>query len=127
MMYRIISTVLLVCLLFASCEKEEATCPLLMDAIVGTWQSSALGAGTITFQGDGSLLDDNDLLIGGSAGGASFTDKSWSITGDQNNELLITANAGTSFLNTNLTVSEWTCSRITIMEFGITIALEKIG
>ena len=113
-------------LLFSACKKDDPiTCPLLADAIVGTWVAPALGTGFIDFRSDGTLIDDNDLIIGGNAGGAALTEKTWEITGDQNDTILVKAGSAASFLSINLPVDSWDCNRITIVALGVSIILER--
>lgn len=68
--------------LAASCDKN-CTAPALSTNIVGTWtaQNWALGSmaesGSVTFQSDGTLIDNSHIILDAEINGISTTEKTW--------------------------------------------------
>lgn len=99
-----------------SCGEDE-TCDVLQDTLVDTWNITNLGgeSGEITLQEDGTLVDDNNIIIEYENNGNTGDIKTWSLDG---NDLTFTATVdpavGSGFGSVTLTVTSFDCDQVTL-------------
>ena len=108
-------------LTLVSCGDDS--CDVLEETIVGTWESAPLGEGEFQFLSDGTLVDDNDLLIEAEINGSPLGDKSWRV--ENGNKLFVRATDGTQFLEAELNVPSFDCDQITVEQLGISINFDR--
>ena len=101
----------------------DDSCDVLEETIVGTWESAPLGEGEFQFLSDGSLVDDNDLLIEAEFNGSPLNDKTWRVEND--NKLFVRASDGSQFLEAELNVPTFDCDVITVEQLGISIEFSR--
>ncbi len=105
-----------------SCNKDE-DCDNLSTNIIGSWEL-AFDNSIVEFKSDGSLIDQNDGLIGGEFNGSVLSKKTYSIEAD---EIKVRAEeeGGGQFLSTSFMVTESTCDEITITFLGIPVKMTR--
>lgn len=90
------------------------SCDMLDENIIGTWSAPLLGAGTFTFNEDGTVVDADDLLLAGSVSGMSLDMKTWRTVGDE--MLIVRASDGAQFLEAELNVTSFDCDVIELVQ-----------
>ena len=66
-----------------ACNKDDdAPCTDLGDTLIGSWSVTAIGLdlGDVEFKSDGTLIDPDDVLIGGEVNGIVLDEKSYTVT-----------------------------------------------
>ena len=116
-------------LTITSCSKEEATvvCTDLSETLVGIWESDQLGSGTFEFKADGTLVDDNFLLLSIAPNPTPLIGKKWTATDNAMLSLsaFIAITNGISSLNEKLEVDSFECDEITINQSGVLIKFRR--
>ncbi len=121
--FKIFTLLAFFALVTTSCGEEE--CLDLSESIVGTWESSTLGSGNIEFVSDGTLIDEDDLIIGFEANGVAYDQKSWMLT-DNDSKLSIRAESeGAGFFESELNVVSFDCESFTLEQLGISVVFNK--
>ena len=111
-----------VLMLVTSCQKDDCDAPPVGQNIVGTWKVDNQ-SGSVVFQADGTLLDPNDLLIDGEVNGMVLDNKSWMLVpGDY---LLLSADNGSTSLESEFYISRNDCNRITMEVFFVAVDLRR--
>ena len=115
-------------LAFVSCGKDDDDCnnPGDLDTvIVGEWGVTAIGIplGTVTFNANGTLTDEDDVLIGGEIGGVMFDQKSYEVK--SNTLLELTASDGTNSISTDANITSYTCDEIEGDIQGIDFTMQR--
>ena len=110
-------------LLFVTVSCGDDSCDVLSETIIGTWESAPLGNGEFEFLSDGTLIDENDLLIDAEFNGISLDEKSWRV--ENENKLFVTATDGSQFLEGELNVPSFDCDVITVEQIGISIQFTR--
>ena len=108
-------------LTITSCSKEEATvvCTDLSETLVGIWESDQLGSGTFEFKADGTLVDDNFLLLSIAPNPTPLIGKKWTADNTMLSlSAFIAITNGISSLNEKLEVDSFECDVITINRAG---------
>jgi hypothetical protein len=109
-----------IALVTLSCNKKEDCTPgELSSVIVGKWDLTALGtnAGSVEFKSDGTLVDPDDVLIGGESGGVILDQKSYQVL--SNTLVSVRAENGGQFVEAEFHVTSYTCDEIKIDVIGI--------
>jgi hypothetical protein len=113
---------LLTTLVFSSCSKDEPyNCDdtNLATTIIGPWTVEALGAdGEVEFLADGTLLDPEDAISGGSINDIPLTERSYAVIGDTILEIESAAVGGTPSFAFEYPVTSYSCDEIAIEVFG---------
>lgn len=117
-------------LTITSCGKEtvvEKVCTDLAETLVGIWESDQLGSGTFEFKADGTLVDDNFLLLSIAPNPAPLIAKKWTATDNTMLSLsaFIAITSGISSLNEKLEVDSFDCDEITINQSGELIKFRR--
>lgn len=101
-----------------SCGGDDCDPSMLSDAIIGSWdvQVSGVSQGQVEFLEDGTLIDEDDILVSGSVGMTSLDDKSYRING--NDSVTLRAEAGSNFEEFTVTVTSISCEQIDFTAFG---------
>lgn len=111
------------CVSLSSCGDDEE-CLDLSQSIIGEWESSLLGEGTIEFLADGTLIDENDLLIGVDSGTNQPDIKTYELEG--NTILTVDARDDSSFASFDFNIASFECDKITFAEFfGSSVVLKR--
>ena len=118
----VLTAMLPLLVLFASCQKDDCEAPPVGENIVGTWQVDGQ-SGTVVFQADGTLLDPNDLLIDGEVNGMVLDEKTWMLVpGDY---LLLRAENGSTSLESEFYIAGNDCNRISLEIFFVAVDLKR--
>lgn len=110
-----------------ACKKETVTPPpsctatSLKEVIVGTWTVKALeqNIGQVEFKADGTLVDPDGGLIGGSINGVDLNTKTYSVDG--NTKLKVKAANGATFMSTDYTITSFSCNEFKGELLGIAV------
>lgn len=107
--------ILLIALCMACSKSQDQVCvaPVVDKNIIGTWTVKApTGSSKVTFNTDGSFVDDAGILVDGEINGVKATKKTWSIA---NNKLSVNASApGNGSIGFILNILDNQCSKITL-------------
>ncbi len=110
-----------VAFLMVSCgEDEPMVCDVLADSVTGTWNLTNLGgeSGQITLEEDGTLIDDDNLIIEFENNGNVGDVKTWSLDGDDLSFMAAVDPAiGSGSASTTGTVTSFDCDMLSI-DFG---------
>jgi len=110
-----------------ACNKDDDDpCTDLGDTIVGSWSVSALGtdAGDVEFKSDGTLIDPDEILIGGEDGNGNVLDeKSYEVTSDTS--FTCTAAKGSTSISFDYDVISFTCDEIKLDVLGIVATMNR--
>lgn len=114
-----------------ACKKEtepptpSCTATSLKEIIVGTWTIKALeqNIGQVEFKADGTLIDPDGSLIGGSVNGVDLNTKTYSI--DSNNNLKVKAANGAIFMSTNYAITSFSCNEFKGELLGIAVVFTR--
>jgi hypothetical protein len=113
-------------LIMSACKKDE-NCPAddLSSVIVGTWSVSAFGqvSGQVEFRADGTLIDQDDVLISGESNGTVLEDKTYTVPSNQ--LLKVKASKDAQFVEADITVTSFTCDEVELTVFGISATLRR--
>ena len=113
-------------IVFASCKKDDNCDDTnLSTTIVGEWSVSALGfvVGDVEFKSDGTLIDVDDVLVGGEIGGQPLDEKSYTVNG--NSSITVRAENNSGSLEFDFDVSEYSCEEISMDVSGIPASLDR--
>lgn len=108
-----------------SCKKEDCAPGELSTNIVGEWTVTSLGfvAGDVEFNANGSLVDQEDVLIGGEIGGVILNEKSYMV--ESNTRFSVRAANGTNFIESDVEVLRYTCDEMTIEVAGFEATMKR--
>lgn len=116
MKFKFLSLLLLSASLFMiSCgDDEPEVCDVLADTLIDTWTVSAVTtSGDVTFNSDGTYVDDSNVILEYSNNGVDATINTWELDGM---ELSMTTSVdpavGSGFASTTLTVTSFDCNTI---------------
>lgn len=113
--------------LLSACKKEEDSCPAddLSSVLVGTWTVSAVGQeiGEVEFKADGTLIDEDDILIAAESNGTILDEKTYTVPSNQ--LLQVKASKDAQFISADLTVTAFTCDQVNLMVFNIEATLTR--
>ena len=124
-----ISNFLLLAFLLAvtvACNKDDdAPCTDLGDTLIGSWSVTAIGLdlGDVEFKTDGTLIDPDDVLIGGEVGGVVLDEKSYTVNG--NTSFNTKAEKGSNSTEVEYQVSSIKCDEISISILGIGATMKR--
>ena len=121
--FKLFTLLALFSVLSISCGEDE--CLVLSESIIGTWEASILGEGEIEFQSDGTLIDENDILVSFETNGVAYDQKSWELIEADSKLSLRAENSGAGFFEIELDVASFDCETITLQQFGINVSLTK--
>jgi hypothetical protein len=113
-------------LVFSSCGKDDCDDTLLSNVIVGNWDVIALGQnnGSVEFKADGTLIDDEDILVGGEIGGEILDQKSYTV--NSNTQFTVTAEgSGGGSLSYDIEVTDFSCDEIDGAIIGIPVTFQR--
>lgn len=105
-------------LALAACSKDDdCNSESLATTILGSWNVYVLGQnqGEVEFKSDGTLVDENDLIIGGEIGGVTLDEKTYEVIGDD--LLSTTAASGSSSIGFDYDIVSYSCDKIEF-DFG---------
>lgn len=123
MKFKFLSLLLLSASLFmVSCgDDEPEVCDVLSETLIGTWNvSGSANTGQITFNEDGSYVDDNNTILEYSNNGVDATIKTWELDGnDLSLRVEVDPALGTGFASTTTTVTSFDCNTINSTVGGI--------
>ena len=105
-----------------SCSKDK-DCDNLSTNIVGKWELG-FDNSIVEFKSDGTLVDQNDGLIGGEFNGSILSMKTYTVEGSDLKIRAEEANGG-QFLSTSFEVTESTCDEITFSFLGIPVKMTR--
>jgi hypothetical protein len=126
---KILNLLLLTALLAVSigCDKDDddKNCSDLESTIVGSWTISALGTeqGDVEFKSDGTLIDPDEVLIGGEVGGVILDEKSYEVHADTSFTAI--AAKGSNSVEFEYNVISFTCDEITLDVLGIVATMNR--
>lgn len=126
---KIFNLILLAALLSVSigCDKDDddKNCSDLDSTIVGSWSIEALDTdqGDVEFKADGTLIDPNDVLIGGEVGGVILDEKSYEVHGDTTFTCI--AAKGSNSVEFEYSVISISCDEITLDVLGIVATMNR--
>lgn len=125
---KILNLLLLAFLLAVSvaCNKDDdAPCTDLGDTLVGSWSVTAIGLdlGDVEFKADGTLIDPDDVLIGGEVGGVVLDEKSYTVNGNVSFETK--AEKGSNSTEVEYQVTSIKCDEINISILGIAATMNR--
>jgi hypothetical protein len=106
-------------LVISCCKKDEECMPGNLDTnIIGQWTVTSTGftLGDVEFKANGDLIDVNNILAGGTVGGITLDQKTYSVQDNAN--FTIRAGNGTDFLDYFFTVQSYTCDEINLNVTG---------
>jgi hypothetical protein len=110
-------------LILASCSKDE---PYICDntnlgtTIIGPWTVKALGtSASIEFLEDGTLIDPEDAISGGSINDIPLTERTYSVIGDTILEIESATADGNASFAFEYPVSSYNCDQVDLEVFGI--------
>jgi hypothetical protein len=94
-------------------QDQACVAPVVDKNIIGTWTVKApTGSSKVTFNTDGSFVDDAGILVDGEINGVKTTKKTWSIA---NNKLSVNASAPSNgSIGFILNILDNQCSKITL-------------
>ena len=124
-----ISNFLLLAFLLAvtvACNKDDdAPCTDLGDTLIGSWSVTAIGLdlGDVEFKSDGTLIDPDDVLIGGEVNGIVLDEKSYTVNG--NTSFNTKAEKGSNSTEVEYQVSSIKCDEISISILGIGATMKR--
>jgi len=123
MKFKFLSLLLLSASFFmVSCgEDEPEVCDVLSETLIGTWNvSGSANPGQVTFNDDGSYVDDNNTILEYSNNGIDATIKTWELDGnDLSLRVEVDPALGTGFAATTTTVTSFDCNTINSTVGGI--------
>lgn len=104
-----------------ACKKDKCTAPDIAVNIIGTWEESFSGD-TVEFKADGTLIDENDALLGTGA----MSNKTYVITGTDM-ELTAVEVGNASTLSVTFTIESNECNKVKlgVPLFGLTTTLTR--
>lgn len=115
-----------ICLLITACKKDD-NCDdsSLSTTVIGSWDVIVLGfnTGTVEFESDGTLVDEDDALVGGEIGGEVLDMKTWVVTG--NNRITVEASNGSSSVEIDIDVDDYDCDEINGDAGGFPVTLKR--
>lgn len=127
---KILNLLLLAALLMTSaCKKDDDDDPCvatdLSETIVGKWNVTALemNLGDVEFKSDGTLIDPDDVLIGGEVGGVILDEKSYVVT--SNESFTATAEKGSNSVEFDYDVITFTCDEIKLDVLGVVATMSR--
>jgi hypothetical protein len=107
--------ILLIALCVACSKSQDQACvaPAVEKNIIGTWTIKVpTGSDKVTFNADGTLVDDAGIMVDGEINGVKTTKRTWSIA---NNKLSVNASApGNGSIGFILNILDNQCSKITL-------------
>ena len=109
-----------------ACNKDDdAPCTDLGDTLIGSWSVTAIGLdlGDVEFKSDGTLIDPDDVLIGGEVGGVVLDEKSYTVNG--NTSFNTKAEKGSNSTEVEYQVSSISCDEISISILGIGATMKR--
>jgi hypothetical protein len=109
-----------------ACDKDDdAPCTDLGDTIVGSWSVTALSMdlGDVEFKSDGTLIDPDDVLIGGEVGGVVLDEKSYTVNG--NTSFNTKAEKDGNSTEVEYDVTSIKCDEINISILGIAATMKR--
>lgn len=113
-------------LALAACSKDDdCNSETLATTILGSWNVYVLGQnqGSVEFKADGTLIDEDDLIIGGEIGGVTLDEKSYEVIGHV--VLSTTAANSTSSISVNYDILSYTCDKIEFDFGGLNAELRR--
>ena len=114
-------------LFLTACGKDKENCPSddLGSVIVGLWDVNALGqaVGQVEFKADGTLIDQNDVLIGGEVNGTTLDEKTYTVPSNQT--LKAKAAKGSQFTEVEFDVSNFSCDEVQLTVLGLSATLTR--
>ena len=113
-------------LILTSCGKDDDCDETsLSSVIVGEWNLNALGSnmGSAEFRSDGTLVDEDDILISGEINGIVLEDKTYTISGDSLITLRVAT--GSNALTAELPVTSFDCNEIQSSVAGIDVSFNR--
>jgi hypothetical protein len=122
-------TICALALLFiaTACNKDDdMECNDLMDVIVGNWDVSVPAVGTegeVTFNDDGTFIDESDILVGGEINGDTLDMKTYTLEGDTLLNLKAEGETGQN-VSTSWPVLSFDCDNMTFEAQGLEINVE---
>ena len=104
---------LVLCMACSKTQDQACVAPAVDKNIIGTWTVKVpTGSGKVTFNADGTFVDDAGILVDGEINGVKATKKTWSVA---NNELTVKASApGNGSIGFILNILDNQCSKITL-------------
>ena len=125
---KILNFLLLAFLLAATvaCNKDDdAPCTDLGDTLIGSWSVTAIGLdlGDVEFKSDGTLIDPDDVLIGGEVNGIVLDEKSYTVNG--NTSFNTKGEKGSNSTEVEYQVSSIKCDEISISILGIGATMKR--
>ncbi|HJW28797.1 MAG TPA: hypothetical protein VJ508_06045 [Saprospiraceae bacterium] len=124
MKYLLFSLALL-CSVLACSKDNNCNAESLSTAIVGKWKVVVFGqtTGDVEFKADGTLIDEDDALIGGEVGGVVLDEKSYTIHSDD--LMSVKAEKNSNEIEYDLDISSFSCDEIVFDLGGIPGSLQK--
>lgn len=113
-------------MILSGCNKKDDCVPgALSIVMVGVWNVNVFGSSTgqVEFKEDGTLVDEDDTLVGGEVGGLPLDEKTYLVVSDQ--LFTATAASGNSSLTFDFDVTSFTCDEIVLDLFGIQASLTR--
>ena len=94
-------------------QDQACVAPVVDKNIIGTWTvKTPTGSSKVTFNTDGSFVDDAGILVDGEINGVKTTKRTWSIA---NNKLSVNASAlGNGSIGFILNILDNQCNKITL-------------
>ena len=104
---------LVLCMACSKTQDQACVAPAVDKNIIGTWTVKVpTGSGKVTFNADGTFVDDAGILVDGEINGVKATKKTWSVA---NNKLSVNASApGNGSIGFTLNILDNQCSKITL-------------
>jgi len=109
-----------------ACNKDDdAPCTDLGDTLIGSWSVTAIGLdlGDVEFKSDGTLIDPDDVLIGGEVNGIVLDEKSYTVNG--NTSFNTKGEKGSNSTEVEYQVSSIKCDEISISILGIGATMKR--
>lgn len=108
--------------LFNSCS-DDCDAPAFSENIIGLWIGTSIGqSGRMEFNTDGTLVDQDDFLVSGEAGGVTLDEKSWTVDGDK---LTVKAEKDAQFVSVEYDILENNCDIVTLELLGVSLELSR--
>lgn len=104
---------------FTACNDDDEDCmpPALSENIVGEWEVSTTND-VVEFQADGTLIDPNDAVVGGS----STADKTYVASGMT---LTVTVSDGGASFSSEFDVTSNECDEIVVTFIGVDVTFTR--